>query len=304
MFTVCSKTILRRVITCTAAFLTAILTVILSIPAAVSASSGSAAFVSQSAALETSTIRGLLSDISVDVRGPASSYTLTIDSSAGEDVKALLAESPDIRYSQLECYDLSLTAVNSQSITRNPQFGDATITIPLGSSMNPSKGTFAVYTVNTDGSLQRIACDILYGRSSAYAVRFITIHFSTYVIAYTAGGSTRVVGSVGTSGSGTVVSQVTDDRPATGTQTTGNETGTGADTASAGTNAALSEQTDNAATTAATATPSSAGKDANGKDPYVVPKTGDRRHYGLLLGGIFILLGLFLVIARLGRRAG
>lgn len=278
--------------------------------------SESAAFISQSAALETSTVRGLLPDISAEVRGPASSYTLTIDSCSGEDVKELLAGT---RYNLIECYDLSLTAVNSQNITRNPQFGDVTITIPLGSSMNPAKGTFAIYTVNTDGSLQRLSCDVIYGNTSAYAVRFLTIHFSTYAIVYTSGGSTRVLGNKKVSASsGSGITSITNEgstntgnNPATGsTASTGNssnasQSGTGA----SGNTSAVSAQSSSAQTGSSGAVAEVAnGKDQNGKGPdgkdpyYDNPKTGDRRYYGTLCCAIFVISALFLLISRSKRR--
>lgn len=276
-----------------------------------SAREGGAAFVSQAAAVETSTIRGLLPDVSALVRGPASSYTLTIDSTNGEDVKALLA---DTRYHLIECYELSLTAINSQSITRNPQFGDVTITIPIGSSMDPGKGTFAIYTINTDGSLQRLSCEVIYGRSTGYAVRFLTIHFSTYAIVYTSGGSTRVSGTMKSSSGSAGITSLTgngqdnsSDTYAggnTGAASLDNGTtpgsGSNTDTQGSGT-AADSQNNQNASST--TGNSSSAvsesynGKGDDGKDPYYVnPKTGDHHHYGFIIASIGAAALLFLVL--------
>ncbi|MCR5676320.1 MAG: hypothetical protein K6G16_11485 [Lachnospiraceae bacterium] len=281
----------------------------------VHASAESAVFITQSAALETSTVRGLLADISADVRGPASSYTLTIDSCAGDDVKALLQGT---RYDLIECYDLSLTAVNSQNITRNPQFGDVTITIPLGSSMNPEKGTFAIYTINTDGSLQKISCSVIYGNSSAYAVRFLTIHFSTYAIVYTSGGSTRVTGSRRNSSASSGITSITNNNN-TNAENGASNRNDGSGTGNSGTGASGSGNrtgtVTNGASNASASTGSSTaiaasanGKDQNGKGPdgkdpyYDNPKTGDRRYYSTISAAILVTAFLFFVIARSKKR--
>ncbi len=281
----------------------------------------SASFVSQTAALSTSTIRGILGDVSAEVRGPSSSYTLTIDSASGEEIERLLTGT---RYNLMECYDLSLTAVDAQSITRNPQFGDVTITIPLASSMDPNKGTFAIYTIGTDGELEQLPCSVVYARTSGYAVRFMTIHFSTYAILYTAGGSTRVTGSRSRSSSSTGVTRISNEGRNTAGTDTDNTAGTGSSEVSSaassqnsvnGSSASTAGLSSQAAVTAGSAATGSSGlsavangkdtngKDANGKDPYDHPKTGDRRYYTAISLAILALGALFLIILRIGRRS-
>ncbi len=280
-------------------------------------------FVTQNAAIETTTVRGLVSDITAEVRGPSSSYTLSADSTSGDDLKALLT-SAGIRYSNIECYDLALTAVDDKNITRNPQFGDVTITLPLGSSMDPRKGTYAVYTTGTDGEPEKLSCICRYGRSTSYCLEFMTIHFSTYAIAYTKGGSTRVYAArnssntVSQSALNPETGEETDPAAAAGTdagtqtqqsgtdaQAAGNAEGQTADAQGQGTAAAADQNTDtaNAAAAASTYDPTAdTGKDEYGKDPYyTVPKTGDRRHYGSLSAAIILALFAFILIVRARR---
>ena len=285
-------------------------------------------FVNQNAAIATTTVRGLVSDITAEVRGPSSSYTLTADSTSGDDLKALLTGA-GVRYSSIECYDLSLTAVDDKNITRNPQFGDVTITLPLGSSMDPRKGTYAVYTTGTDGEPEKLSCICRYGRSTSYCLEFMTIHFSTYAIAYTKGGSTRVYAARNSSGtaSQSALNQETGDTAgenAAGTDTnsgtagqtagtadqqTGTDAGTAdnaagqtTDATGQGTGTAAADRNTDAAAAASTYDPANdTGKDEYGKDPYTVPKTGDRRYYGSLSAAIILALFAFILIARARR---
>ncbi len=266
--------------------------------------SDSQRFVSQSAALSTSSIRGILNDISAEVRGPASSYTLTIDSASGDELKPLMAEA-SVRYNLMECYDLSLTAVNSQEIIRNPQFGDVTITIPISSSMDPDHGTFAIYTLTpTDGQLERIPCSVIYGQSTTYAVKFITIHFSPYAIVYTSGGSTRVTGKRSTV-TMPGLAGTTDPTSTAGTgesALTGNSNDTTGTTAGTGASSAVAGNSGTSADAGASITPSANGKDENGNPPTYRPRTGDRRYYGAIIGAIIAAGILFLAIFLTGRR--
>ncbi|MBR5115693.1 MAG: hypothetical protein IK096_01380 [Lachnospiraceae bacterium] len=260
--------------------------------------SDSQRFISQNAALSTSSIRGILNDISAEVRGPASSYTLTIDSASGDELKPLLTEA-SVRYNLMECYDLSLTAVNSQEIIRNPQFGDVTITIPISSSMDPAHGTYAIYTLDpNDGQLERIPCSVIYGQSTTYAVKFITIHFSPYAIVYTSGGSTRVTGKRSTA-SMPGLSNATNATITSGTDdNTGNtNAGTGVSDTSGSTAGIGASATDGSSIT-----PSANGKDENGNPPTYHPRTGDRRYYAAIISAIIAAGILFLAIFFTRRR--
>ncbi len=301
------------------------LSVFAAVPVRVHAVPDRGIFVTQNAAIATTTVRGLVSDITAEVRGPSSSYTLTADSTSGDDLKALLT-SAGVRYSNIECYDLSLTAVDDKNITRNPQFGDVTITLPLGSSMDPDKGTYAVYTTGIDGEPEKLSCICRHGRSTSYCLEFMTIHFSTYAIAYTRGGSTRVYAARSNAYTGSQTNFNLDGDNAADqsgdaagqADTAGGQDGadsqaadTQADTTNAnaaaagqaGTTNADAASADNAAAGQSAYDPAyDTGKDEYGKDPYSVPKTGDRRYYGILSAAIILALFAFILIARYRRR--
>ncbi len=262
--------------------------------------SDSQRFVSQNAAISTSTIRGIVNEISAEVRGPASSYTLTIDSASGDELTPLLAEA-SVRYNLMDCYDLSLTAVNSQEIIRNPQFGDVTITIPISSSMDPDHGMFAIYTLDpNNGTLERLPCSVIYGQTTTYAVRFLTIHFSPYAIVYTSGGSTRVTGKRSTATMPGLVGATTEQNDTAWNTTAG--TGVSDTTGAAATGTSTAVTGSSASGTAASITPASNGKDENGNPPEYRPRTGDRRYYGAIIAAIIAAGILFLAIFLTGRR--